>query len=67
MQVVRTKSAASLDPLLAAAGACNGAFWLVYGCAIGDPLIAAPNGIGSAINVLNLAAVATFGRGPPSK
>ena len=67
MQVVRTKSAASLDPLLAASGACNGAFWLAYGCALRDPYVAAPNGVGAALNVLNLAAVAAFGRGPPRK
>jgi hypothetical protein len=66
-QVLKTRSAATLDPLLAASGACNGAFWLAYGLALRDPYVSAPNGVGAALNVLNLAAVAAFGRGPPRK
>ncbi len=65
--MLRTRSAASLDPLLAASGACNGAFWLAYGYALRDPYVAVPNGVGAALNLLNLAAVAAFGRGAPRK
>jgi hypothetical protein len=64
-QVLRTRSAATLNPLMAASGACNGAFWLAYGLALRDPCVSVPNGVGVALNVLSLAAVAAFGRGPP--
>lgn len=67
--VLRSRSAASINPLLALANGLNGALWTAYGIAIADLFISVPNGVGLLLSMVLIACMALFWKrdhAPPS-
>ena len=62
-QVVRTRNAVSIDPLLAGCGVANGAFWAAYGLAIRDPYVWVLNAVGAVLSMLSSGARLAYGDG----
>ncbi|GBF97258.1 hypothetical protein Rsub_09949 [Raphidocelis subcapitata] len=62
-EVLSTRSSAALNEPLAFAAIVNGALWAAYGWAVADPFIWAPNFVGAAFGLLQVALCKTF----PSK
>lgn len=52
LEVVRTRSSATLNLPLSVMNVVNGSLWLVYGLAIDDLFIAVPNGVGAVLGVV---------------
>jgi solute carrier family 50 protein (sugar transporter) len=55
--VLAKKDASSLSGNMALANAVNGAAWFVYGAALGDAYLMAPNGVGAVLGAVQLALV----------
>ena len=62
LEVVRTRSSATLNLPLSVMNVVNGSLWLVYGLAISDYFIAVPNGVGAGLGVVYCALIFTFPR-----
>jgi solute carrier family 50 protein (sugar transporter) len=61
--VLAEKNSKSLYLPMAAANAANGAAWLVYGMALRDPYLMAPNGVGTVLGVSQMLLIRVY----PSK
>mmetsp|Transcript_8641 Transcript_8641/g.22492 ORF Transcript_8641/g.22492 Transcript_8641/m.22492 type:complete len:281 (-) Transcript_8641:216-1058(-) len=61
--VVKSKDASSIDPLLAGCGVANGAFWAAYGLAIRDPYVWVLNAVGAVLSTFSSGARLAFGDG----
>ena len=58
--VIKKRDSSSIDLLLALATFANGSLWTIYGIAIADPFIWAPNAIGFLFSVIQLVLLALF-------
>ena len=63
--VFRTRNAASIHIPTMITNTANGTFWGLYGLAILDPFVAIPNGLGTALGVIQIFLVMTFPRISP--
>lgn len=66
-QVLQTRNSASIHIPTMITNTANGTFWGVYGLAILDPFVAVPNGLGTALGVIQIVLVLTFPRIPLQK
>ena len=55
VQVVRTRSAASLHALTCATNMVNGMLWTIYGLATSQPFLFVPNASGAALALFQVA------------
>jgi hypothetical protein len=62
-EVILTRNSKSLYLPLAVANTVNGTAWFVYGVALSDPYLMAPNGVGALLGALQLVLIFAF----PSK
>ena len=62
-EVILTRNSRSLYLPLAVANTVNGSAWFVYGIALSDPYLMAPNGVGALLGALQLVLIFAF----PSK
>lgn len=62
--VLRTRNSASVHIPTMIASTANGLFWGSYGLAILDPFVAVPNGLGTALGVIQCFLVMSFPRIP---
>lgn len=60
LEVVRSRSSATLNLPLSVMNVINGTLWLVYGLAISDLFIAVPNGVGAALGIVYCALLCVF-------
>jgi len=59
-EVFTTRSSATLFAPMAAANTANGLAWFCYGIALNDAYLMAPNGIGAALGIVQLALIRTY-------
>jgi solute carrier family 50 protein (sugar transporter) len=64
LTVLRTRNSASIHLLTMATNTANGVFWGAYGLAVLDPFVYVPNGLGTALGVVQIVLVLTLPRIP---